>query len=89
MLGNDSAECLYGTMMLNKVDRIFHKDMLDVESEFGENRTKSQNIMMDFTYKKSQNTHPAELNLTLMSECIVEFFGTKWTESRRRVFLMM
>jgi len=68
-------------MMLNKVDRIFHNDILDVESQFGENRTKSPDIMMDFAYKKSQKTRLAELNLTLKSECIVEFFGTKLTKS--------
>jgi len=52
MLGTGSAECVYGTMMWNEVDKILHKGTLEVETKFGDNRTQFQCTQSDFVSKK-------------------------------------
>ena len=72
VLENDSAECVYGTMTLNKVDRIFHQDIHDVEWEFGDNRTKFWCTQSDFDSQKAEKMCLMCTEMALLSECMAQ-----------------
>jgi len=89
MLGTGSAECVYGTMMWNEVDEIFHKGTPEVEAKFGDDRTKFQHTVSDFPSAKEQKTRPTGMKLRLVSVWMEQYCGIKLTESSTRVSLML
>jgi hypothetical protein len=52
MLDSEVAECVYGTMMWNQVDRILCNAVGDDVTKFGDDCTQSQHILGDFSSEK-------------------------------------